>query len=112
MRRRLGPKASRALIAMSSDSKNASSFSPKRAGGNHARPRRPAFRFSTVDYGFDSLVELAARRRLIRVHAANRDFRARIVLALDWRARQSPQQRELADVGERVGDGALKQPLH
>src|SRR5438093_104933 len=58
-----------------------------------------------------SLIELVAGigRRLLRPDAADRDIRAVVALALDRRAVDAAQHRELAGVGEGVRDRALEE---
>ena len=48
---------------------------------------------------------------MIRPDAAGLDIRGQVVFALDRRAGGSAHDRELADVRQRVGDGALEQLL-
>src|SRR5207244_7593661 len=56
-------------------------------------------------------VKFSSRRRLFCPDAADHDLGARIIFALHFRAGESAKHRELADVRERVGDGALKEAL-
>ena len=55
------------------------------------------------------LVEFAARRGLLRGHAASDDFRLRVIFAANGSTGKSPQQRELAYVCERIRNRALKE---
>ena len=56
----------------------------------------------------DPSVELPLSRALLHADASGHDIGARVVLTLDLRAGEPAQHRELADVGQRVGDRALK----
>src|SRR2546423_15089335 len=58
-----------------------------------------------------SSLELLARRGLLLANLPSSDFRPRIVLALDRRAGNAPQHRQLARMRQRVCHRALEQPL-
>ena len=55
------------------------------------------------------LIEFAAGRGLLRADAAGDDIRLRVIFAANWRAGEAPEQRQLADVRQRIGDRALKE---
>src|SRR3954470_8112583 len=56
-------------------------------------------------------IEFAARRGLLRPDAAGDDVGFRVVLTFYFCPAEPPQDRELADVGQRVGDRTLEQFL-
>src|SRR5476651_1755448 len=67
------------------------------------QPSRPRVTFFYRRLRF-RLVELSLRRRLLVADAPGDDVGARVVLALHLRAAQPPEDRDLADVRERVGN--------
>jgi hypothetical protein len=57
---------------------------------------------------FSPLIEFAARRGLLGPNAPGHDLRLVIIFAANGRTGQPPQQTNLADVRQRIRDGALK----
>ena len=55
------------------------------------------------------LIEFAARRGLLRGHAAGDNFRLRVIFAANRGAGEAAQHRQLAHVRERVRDRALEE---
>src|SRR3954468_15997355 len=55
--------------------------------------------------------KLPVRRRLLRTDPAGDDVGAVVVLAAHRSASEPPEQRQLADMGERVGNRTLEDPL-
>src|SRR6266705_3755426 len=89
--------------------------------GYCARPRRPSLgqrtrasntgstRICNSRTVVDTLLEFAAGNGLVETHAARGDVGFEIIFAEDGRTGQAAQHGDLADVIERVRDGALKE---
>lgn len=57
------------------------------------------------------LPELPDRCGLLRAHASNGDACLEIILAADRHSGEPANQRDLSNVGQRIGDGPLEQPF-
>src|SRR5262249_4844346 len=116
MRRRLGPKASRPLMAGVALAKLLPWARP-RGWPRFWSEGPPSCRFFLRRItkpswtSLHSSVELPSGWRLRRPPPAGDDVGAGVVLGLDFRAGQAAQHRELADVRQRVGDRALEDAL-
>src|SRR4029077_11966524 len=104
MRRRLGPKASRWLMALRGCRKKLTSWSVGIRAENPRGAGPPTSRFYTAI----TILEFAARRGLVRPDPAGHDIGPRVVFPFDSGAGQPAQHRELADVGQRIGNRALE----
>src|SRR5581483_2102904 len=106
-RRRLGPKASRALMVTVSVRKNPSSRRRRIFAGNGVtESRHVPFFYTPITKS-----KFPFRRGLLRADASRRDVGLVVVLPFDRRVGKPPQHRELPDVRQRVGDRPLKQFL-